>query len=76
MQIPPEVEDDPNEYEDEGDAPSEDFDDEEDEEGGIAFPEGRTSCIRSKIAYASIKRSGNKPLGNKPLSYGERASIP
>lgn len=72
LQIPPEIEDDPNEYEDEGesDAPSEDFDDEEDEEGGVAFPEGRTSCICSEFAYAKIERSSNKHF-----SYGVRAAI-
>lgn len=47
MQIPQEIEDDPQEYEGEvDDAPSEDFDDEEDEEGGIAFPEGTCRCMR------------------------------
>ncbi|KAL3143061.1 hypothetical protein ABBQ38_003336 [Trebouxia sp. C0009 RCD-2024] len=48
--IPPEIEDDPNEYEDEGesDAPSEDFDDEEDEEGGVAFPEAVRQANKRK----------------------------
>lgn len=46
LQIPQEIEDDPQEYEGEvDDAPSEDFDDEEDEEGGIAFPEGTSRCV-------------------------------
>lgn len=44
-QIPQEVEDDPDEYEEGDDAPSEDFDDAEDEEGGIAFHEGKPNCM-------------------------------
>lgn len=50
LQIPQEIEDDPQEYEGEvDDAPSEDFDDEEDEEGGIAFPEGISAWLTVQI---------------------------
>ena len=42
LQIPQHVEDDPDDYEDEEDAPSEDFD--EDEEEDIGFHEGMHAC--------------------------------
>lgn len=48
LQIPQHVEDDPDDYEDEEDAPSEDFD--EDEEEDIGFHEGMHDVIRLHTA--------------------------